>query len=174
MRLFVSQVVASSEPNNNAVLGYKLAVFLLSIAVFALATVAWTFFDKSRKLQRQVTNLQASQVMLMVPEEQAATIASWMQQHPQQTASLLDAVKPVAEGTMTQQQALRAEQQQPLNNRLQSGEASSLKPKTNKQQGDATPIQQDAKPKASNIDGMTVVPTEHGGVIITTRDVSEN
>ena len=166
--------MAKTESTNNDNLTYKLAVFLLIVLVLALATIAWQYFDKSRKLQQQVAKLQASQVMLMVPKEQAATIANWMQQHPQQTASLLDVIKPIAEGTMSQQQALQAEKSTSLENRLPSGQASLLKPPAKQTQGERDAAKQDAKPKASEIDGMTVVPTEHGGVIITTRDVSEN
>ncbi len=36
----------------------------------------------------------------MVPDEQAAIIADWMSRHPQQTASLLDVIRPkVTSGT---------------------------------------------------------------------------
>lgn len=156
--------------------GYRLTIFLLSIAVLLFATLTWQYFDKSRQLAAQVEQLKTSQIMLMVPEQHAAAIAQWMEQHPQQTASLLEVVKPVVEGKLTQPEALA--RQQDAGRGVSNAPSAGLAPQplTEKMQNvseePSTPRQE---PQASSLpNGVTVAPTAHGGVIITTRDVTKN
>lgn len=156
--------------------GYRLTIFLLSIAVLLFATLTWQYFDKSRQLAAQVETLQASQVMLMVPEQHAAAIARWMEQHPQQTASLLEVIKPVAEGQLTPQQALELQQASGKQDAKASLAGIAPQPLTQKMQNvSEAPAKPQSEPQASRQqNGINVVPTQHGGVIITTRDVTKN
>ncbi|QSX32702.1 hypothetical protein JYB87_13220 [Shewanella avicenniae] len=153
---------------------YRLIIFLLVVVLMSFATATWHFYDLSQKLKTRVDELASSQVMLMVPKEQAGVIANWMQQHPEQIASLLDVVNPVSQGKMTEQQALEkennkvSEQKEPTN-------TSPVAPKPLPTE----PLKQDtdSKPVAAKVEltskGVKVVPLEHGGIIITTRKVDD-
>ncbi|KFZ36880.1 hypothetical protein HR45_13845 [Shewanella mangrovi] len=150
---------------------YRLTIFLLVVASMALATAAWRFYSQNQQLQQQVDKLQDSQVMLMVPKEQAELIANWMQLHPEQVASLLQAVKPVSKGQMTQQQALDSDNpdtrnnttREPITNQLSEAETAD---------NEAQVLTGDALSTIGNIaQGVNVVSLEHGGIIITTRNI---
>ncbi|BAJ01425.1 hypothetical protein [Shewanella violacea] len=69
-------------------------IFLLILAVFVSSALYLDTRHKNKLLQLEVTRLQQSQVLLMVPDEQAQAVASWMAQHPKATQALLSQVKP--------------------------------------------------------------------------------
>lgn len=160
--------------------GYLLGIFLLSLAVLVLAAFSWQLHRKNLALQQEVKQLQDSQVVLMVPDAQAEKIADWMVKHPEQTASLLDVVKPVQEGKMSLQQSLDNAKQQPS--------ASDSKPEQTK-----VPTQRSPAERHNNIrsaptvptslnspviveqlkDGVKVIRLPHGGIRVTTRDVKD-
>jgi hypothetical protein len=71
-----------------------LGLFLSFIMIFVLAGLYIDAHQKVTLLQQDVARLTASQVLLMVPEEQAANIADWLTMHPEQTqAIIVDKVK---------------------------------------------------------------------------------
>ncbi|MCL1073917.1 hypothetical protein [Shewanella dokdonensis] len=147
--------------------GYWLSIFLLSLAVLVLAAVSWQLHVKNQLLQQETEQLRASQVVLMVPDAQAAQIADWMVKHPDQTASLLDVVKPVQEGTKSLQQSLDDARQK---QRTQAPEPAN-KPNSNDKlppAASATPVMVE---QLQN--GVKVIRLPHGGIRVTTRDVND-
>ena len=70
-----------------------LIIFLLSLAVFVLSSLYLETRHKNELLLLDVERLQQSQVLLMVPDEQAQALATWMAQHPEATQALVSQVK---------------------------------------------------------------------------------
>ena len=70
-----------------------LIIFLLSLAVFVLSSLYLEARHKNELLLLDVERLQQSQVLLMVPDEQAQALATWMAQHPEATQALVSQVK---------------------------------------------------------------------------------
>ncbi|MBL4814026.1 MAG: hypothetical protein JKY74_00900 [Shewanella sp.] len=70
-----------------------LIIFLLSLAVFVLSSLYLEARHKNELLLLDVERLQQSQVLLMVPDEQAQALATWMAQHPEATQTLVSQVK---------------------------------------------------------------------------------
>ena len=70
-----------------------LIIFLLTIAVFVSSSLYLDTRQKNKLLLLDVERLQQSQVLLMVPEEQAQALATWMAEHPEATQALLSQVK---------------------------------------------------------------------------------
>ncbi len=57
--------------------------------IFVLAGLYVDAHQKVASLQQDVARLTASQVLLMVPEDQAANIADWLTMHPEQTQAII-------------------------------------------------------------------------------------
>ncbi|MCJ8303686.1 hypothetical protein [Shewanella sp.] len=72
---------------------FVLIIFLLSLAVFVLSSLYLEARHKNELLLLDVERLQQSQVLLMVPDEQAQALATWMAQHPEATQTLVSQVK---------------------------------------------------------------------------------
>jgi hypothetical protein len=66
-----------------------LGFFLSFITIFVLAGLYVDAHQKVASLQQDVARLTASQVLLMVPEDQAANIADWLTMHPEQTQAIV-------------------------------------------------------------------------------------
>ncbi|MGL4835270.1 MAG: membrane anchored protein in chemotaxis locus [Shewanella sp.] len=64
---------------------------LLAIGIFALGGLTLDYRHKIALLKAEVKHLEASQVLLMVPEQHAEAIATWLTQHPEQTQLMLAA-----------------------------------------------------------------------------------
>ncbi|MGL4613235.1 MAG: membrane anchored protein in chemotaxis locus, partial [Shewanella sp.] len=64
---------------------------LLAIGIFALGGLTLDYRHKITLLKAEVKQLEASQVLLMVPELHAEAIATWLTQHPEQTQVMLAA-----------------------------------------------------------------------------------
>ncbi|WP_392342250.1 membrane anchored protein in chemotaxis locus [uncultured Shewanella sp.] len=67
----------------------KLGFFLSFIAIVVLAGLYIDADQKVTLLEQDVARLTASQVLLMVPDDQAANIANWLTQHPEQTQAII-------------------------------------------------------------------------------------
>lgn len=78
-----------------------LIIFLLSIGVFVATTLYFDVRHKNTLLLSEVERLQSSQVLLMVPDEQAEAVAKWMAEHPNATQELLSHAKPQQEVKVT-------------------------------------------------------------------------
>lgn len=70
-----------------------LIIFLLAVAVFVSSSLYLETRHKNELLLLDVERLQQSQVLLMVPDEQAQALATWMAQHPEATQALVSQVK---------------------------------------------------------------------------------
>ncbi|SQH77522.1 conserved protein of unknown function [Shewanella benthica] len=70
-----------------------LIIFLLALAVFVLSSSYLETRHQNERLLLDVERLQHSQVLLMVADEQAQALATWMAQHPEATQALLSQVK---------------------------------------------------------------------------------
>lgn len=78
-----------------------LIIFLLSIGVFVTTSLYFDVRHKNTLLLSEVERLQSSQVLLMVPDEQAEVVAKWMAEHPEATQALLSHAKPQQEVKVT-------------------------------------------------------------------------
>ncbi|ACJ28327.1 Conserved hypothetical protein [Shewanella piezotolerans WP3] len=59
-----------------------LVMFLLSIAAFVLGSLYFELRYKNQLLQDEVAELKESQILFMVPDEQAEVMANWMAENP--------------------------------------------------------------------------------------------
>lgn len=70
-----------------------LLMFLLSIASFTFGSLYFESLHKNKLLTNEVQNLKNSQVLLMVPDEQAEVMANWMAENPHFVRSFVDNAK---------------------------------------------------------------------------------
>ncbi|OXR99813.1 hypothetical protein [Shewanella algae] len=145
-------------------LGYRLALFLFLVALVVVAALYWDLRQKNRQLSEKVAQLESSQVLLMVPDEQAAIIADWMSRHPQQTASLLDVIRPkVTSGTGPEA---------PTSAKL-SVPPGDISPERTPGEAGATvplPTQTEDTRVTELENGVKVIRLPHGGIRVTTRE----
>ncbi|MFV7666746.1 membrane anchored protein in chemotaxis locus [Shewanella algae] len=145
-------------------LGYRLALFLFLVALVVVAALYWDLRQKNRQLSEKVAQLESSQVLLMVPDEQAAIIADWMSSHPQQTASLLDVIRPkVTSGTEPEAQTSTKLSVSPgdISPERTRGEAGATVP---------LPAQTEDARVTELENGVKVIRLPHGGIRVTTRE----
>ncbi|QYJ80554.1 membrane anchored protein in chemotaxis locus [Shewanella acanthi] len=71
-----------------------LVFVLMAIAIISLAALSLDYSHKISLLREDVKRLESSQVLLMVPDEQAKPIADWLASHPDQTKALLKLATP--------------------------------------------------------------------------------
>lgn len=161
--------------NLNAIKYYRgnvsinLMLFLLTLAVITLSSLYFDMLKKNDLLKADVTRLEASQVLLMVPDEQAADIANWLAQHPEQTETIIEFAgrdKNSTYGNLGN------------NDRQQSV---SLGPQITAEMSIADPsmtqIDHNKPPSdvvvSENADGVKVIRLPHGGIRVTTRELSK-
>lgn len=145
-------------------LGYRLALFLFLVALVVVAALYWDLRQKNRQLSEKVAQLESSQVLLMVPDEQAAIIADWMSRHPQQTASLLDVIRPkMTSGTEPEAQTSTKLSVSPgdISPERTQGEAGATVP---------LPAQTEDARVTELENGVKVIRLPHGGIRVTTRE----
>ncbi|MGS0682896.1 hypothetical protein ACVBIL_17290 [Shewanella sp. 125m-7] len=70
-----------------------LILFLLSIASFTFGSLYFESQHKNKLLSSEVQKLKNSQVLLMVPDEQAEVMANWMAENPHFVQSFVDKAK---------------------------------------------------------------------------------
>lgn len=71
-----------------------LIMLLMGIAIVSLGALNLDYRHKNIDLREEIQRLQASQVLLMVPDEQAELIATWLASHPDQTKAMLQLAAP--------------------------------------------------------------------------------
>jgi len=71
-----------------------LIMVIMGIAIVCLGALSFDYHRKNIKLRADVKRLESTQVMLMVPDEQAQVIADWLATHPEQTKAMLKMVAP--------------------------------------------------------------------------------
>ncbi|WP_028768707.1 hypothetical protein [Shewanella fidelis] len=67
-----------------------LAIFLLSVTTFSFGALYFDSQHKVKVLTAEVNELTKSQVLLMVPDEQAAVMANWMANNPEFVQGFVD------------------------------------------------------------------------------------
>ncbi|WP_335919982.1 membrane anchored protein in chemotaxis locus [Shewanella algae] len=145
-------------------LEYRLALFLFLVALVVVAALYWDLRQKNLQLSEKVAQLESSQVLLMVPDEQAAIIADWMSRHPQQTASLLDVIRPkVTSGTGPEA---------PASTKLSVPSGDISPERTPGEAGAAVPLPaQTEDTRVTELEnGVKVIRLPHGGIRVTTRE----
>ncbi|PST65118.1 membrane anchored protein in chemotaxis locus [Shewanella algae] len=145
-------------------LEYRLALFLFLVALVVVAALYWDLRQKNRQLSEKVAQLESSQVLLMVPDEQAAIIADWMSRHPQQTASLLDVIRPKVTS--------RTGPEAPTSANLSVPPGDISPERTPGEAGAAVPLPaQTEDTRVTELEnGVKVIRLPHGGIRVTTRE----
>ncbi len=168
--------------NSQVNIKVKLALFLLAMAALVATLLYIELLSKNKLLLERVEQLEQSQVLLMVPDEQAQAIATWLAQNPEQTQSILEQAHlgeqvsiPMGPGANTSSQT-RIEQHEvpPL---LQNVEEEAQGARTKEELSpDSQSTKRDTAPKlapkvvAEGKDGVKVIKLPHGGIRVTTRE----
>jgi hypothetical protein len=173
-----------------------LSLSLLTVCTLCLALLCLSLQQKNSALSAEVKRLSASQILLMVPEEQAKPIADWLATHPDETQSLLDRVHPSAgqmplvkvDGTkLTQDSALDALSRQRAEATAGDAPVNALLPmvldheslQLGPDQEMSAEMHEDpalnlatTHPviQTENKQGIKVIVLPHGGIRVTTRD----
>lgn len=102
-----------------------LVMFLLSIAAFVLGSLYFELRYKNQLLLDQVAELKDSQILFMVPDEQAEVMANWMAENPVLVQSFVARARageltsmPIGDGSieqLTQSSTAQSDQAKPQN-----------------------------------------------------------
>ncbi|WP_372872626.1 membrane anchored protein in chemotaxis locus [Shewanella sp.] len=135
-----------------------LMCFVLLVACVVMTGLYFDLRHKFASLEAKNSELEASQVLLMVPEGQAEALAAWLESHPSQTQQLLQRMEPVSQPPYGDASA------QAVNTEIDAvskpGSASDAQlPNTSNQ-----------KLESENEDGVKVIVLPHGGIRVTTRE----
>ncbi|WP_220754756.1 membrane anchored protein in chemotaxis locus [Shewanella goraebulensis] len=133
-----------------------LLVFLLVIAVICLGSLYFDLAKKNRELNAEVIELKASQVLLMVPDEQAEDIANWLAKYPEQTKAMAARAAKGEDITMAFG---------PGTERVSPDSAAPFL--SNKQ---TTNPALSSQAVTENAQGVKVITLPHGGIRVTTRE----
>ncbi len=133
-----------------------LLVFLLVIAVVCLASLYFDLAKKNRELNAEVIELKASQVLLMVPDEQAEQIANWLAKYPEQTKAMAARAAKGEDITMAFGPGTELMSSDTVENSSSSQQA--LNPALSSQA------------VTENAQGVKVITLPHGGIRVTTRE----
>lgn len=78
-----------------------LIMVLMGIAIVCLGALSLDYHRKISLLRDEVKRLESTQVLLMVPDEQAEAIATWLASHPDQTKAMLKLASPGEQKAVT-------------------------------------------------------------------------
>ena len=165
----------------------KLVIFLLGMGLLVTTSLYFDARHKLGLLASKVTQLEESQVLLMVPDEQAQAIASWLASHPEQTQSLLETAVSGEQVSLTMgpgantpvNKSDAGDDDVPLllrkNEQDEGSDGKALQPEVSNDsaKGEA---KRDTAPKlapqlvAEGQDGVRVIKLPHGGIRVTTRE----
>lgn len=162
-----------------------LIIVLMAIAILCLAALSLDYHRKIMALRDDVKRLESTQILLMVPDEQAQAIASWLASHPDQTKAMLKLASPGEQKAVT------------LGPETFSAPETKIPP-TLEKPADDKPLQQatvdpvpeslrteappapatEAQSQSSNVpvvisenaDGVKVISLPNGGIRVTTRE----
>jgi hypothetical protein len=126
-----------------------------------ILVLAGLYVDANRKvasLQQDIVRLTASQVLLMVPEEQAENIANWLTKHPEQTQAIVaSAGKDQAQSVVFGPGALAYGQHAAAKN-------------LNRETAATAEMTEQEVVVSENAQGVKVVRLPNGGIRVTTRN----
>lgn len=165
-----------------------LIILLMGIAILVLGALSLDYRRKNSLLQADVKRLESTQVLLMVPDEQAEAIATWLASHPDQTKAMLQLASPgeqkaVAIGPVLVQHSLPpllGEQDAEIHTAKEiTNPESSIPQQLQAPEHDIKAASQAIAPKNSamlpvviseNAEGVKVISLPNGGIRVTTRE----
>ncbi|MCL1066527.1 membrane anchored protein in chemotaxis locus [Shewanella olleyana] len=135
---------------------HMFVVFILIIAVICLGSLYFDLAKKNRELAIEVNALKGSQVLLMVPDDQAAQIANWLAKYPEQTQAMAARAAKGEDITLAFGPGSEVVSSDTLDNTLMSEQA-----KNSALSSQAV---------TENAQGVKVITLPHGGIRVTTRE----
>ncbi|WP_281213322.1 hypothetical protein [Shewanella insulae] len=167
-----------------------LLFFLLLVCCLVTGSLYLELRHKNSLLEEKITQLEESQVLLMVPDEQAQALAEWMENNPEFTQSIIKQAEPGSQvrveigpevpEAIARQEAEAEPQvidsQSQLSPLLPEVKSDAQEPAAQKV-ANATDKAQEAGNKPSQAvklsedkDGVKVISLPHGGIRVTTRE----
>lgn len=163
-----------------------LIIVLMAIAILCLAALSLDYHRKIIALRDDVKRLESTQILLMVPDEQAQAIASWLASHPDQTKAMLKLASPGEQKAVT----LGPEAFSASDAKIPSMLEKPVEDKPLKKQTAVDPVPESLRTEASsvsstqaqsqssnvpvviseNADGVKVISLPNGGIRVTTRE----
>jgi len=153
-----------------------LIMVLMGIAIVCLGALSLDYHRKISLLRDDVKRLESSQVLLMVPDEQAEAIATWLASHPDQTKAMLKLASPGEQKAVTLgPETLTAPEdnipplldksldKSPEHNQIQTP-LMPEQPNTTNGSGPVPVI------ISENADGVKIISLPNGGIRVTTRE----
>lgn len=143
-------------------------LFLLTMSTVVTGALYFDMRHKNSLLEAQIAELENSQVLLMVPEEQAQPLADWMAANPKVTQSIIQQAKP---GSQVRVEMGASGLQSPVDNGFNASTV--LLPNTtaaHRSENSDGVIKTQADELSEGKDGVKVITLPHGGIRVTTRD----
>ena len=152
----------------------RLSLTLALMLAVCIGGLSWTGFmliklwDTNARLQAEVTSLKSSQVMLMVPDEQAQQLSDWLGANPQQVEELINMARQGERLNVAIDAQLPALQQLPQAEPGQQPDnrADSSQPPVVDSGAASTAITLESV----DAQGIKVIRLPHGGIRVTTRE----
>ncbi|WP_441347617.1 membrane anchored protein in chemotaxis locus [Shewanella sp. Shew256] len=162
-----------------------LIIVLMAIAILCLAALSLDYHRKIMALRDDVKRLESTQILLMVPDEQAQAIASWLASHPDQTKAMLKLASPGEQKAVTLGPETfsapetkipptleKPADDKPLQQATVDPVPELLRPETSSVLSTAAQSQSNNVPVviSENADGVKVISLPNGGIRVTTRE----
>ncbi|MFV0595776.1 membrane anchored protein in chemotaxis locus [Shewanella sp.] len=163
-----------------------LIIVLMAIAILCLAALSFDYHRKIIALRDDVKRLESTQVLLMVPDEQAQAIATWLASHPDQTKAMLKLASPGEQKAVTlgpetfsaPETKIPPTLEKPADDKQSQQQTAvdpvpeSLRPETSSVLSTAAKSQPNNVPVviSENADGVKVISLPNGGIRVTTRE----
>lgn len=157
-----------------------LIMVLMGIAIVCLGALSLDYHRKISLLRDEVKRLESTQVLLMVPDEQAEAIATWLASHPDQTKAMLKLASPGEQKAVTLGPETLTAPEDNIPPLLDKALDKSLD-KSSEQNQTQTPLMPEQSNTANstgtvpviiseNADGVKIISLPNGGIRVTTRE----
>lgn len=161
-----------------------LIMVLMGIAIVCLGALSLDYYRKISLLRDEVKRLESTQVLLMVPDEQAEAIATWLASHPDQTKAMLKLASPGEQKAVTLgPETLTAPEDNipPLLDKSLDKPLDKSLDKSSEQNQTQTPLMPEQSNTTNstgtvpviiseNADGVKIISLPNGGIRVTTRE----
>lgn len=157
-----------------------LIMVLMGIAIVCLGALSLDYHIKISLLRDEVKRLESTQVLLMVPDEQAEAIATWLASHPDQTKAMLKLASPGEQKAVTLGPETLTAPEDNIPPLLDKPLDKSLE-KSSEQNQTQTPLMPEQSNTTNstgtvpviiseNADGVKIISLPNGGIRVTTRE----
>lgn len=157
-----------------------LIMVLMGIAIVCLGALSLDYHRKINLLRDEVKRLESTQVLLMVPDEQAEAIATWLASHPDQTKAMLKLASPGEQKAVTLGPETLTAPEDNIPPLLDKALDKSLD-KSSEQNQTQTPLMPEQSNTinstgtvpviiSENADGVKIISLPNGGIRVTTRE----